>query len=393
MAVLRIPAAALGVLLCLPRLWAETPCLFSEWDFSGCVQGRVLGIADGPGKPQGPLNDLPNPDYAGGQAETQALIQRLEFALSSKLPWSGWSVLGSAGLTGSQSVIQDAYLSFQPNRILQLRLGRFRVPFGLEPQTPSAGLDLPERALVYHFGNFGWVGPAGMEFVSERDIGLRADGAWPPGFAGFAPQFAAGLVLGNGRDVLPHLPPQFLGRIGVSSRAEVAGLRHELSFGFSGSCGENRFARHSERYLPLGAAGDLQTNPAEAVTADDLGDQGLVSVLGMDAVLRMNDLRLQAEGLTRKVRQYTSQGYYVTAAWEQEGLPLAVLLRWEEAVQGYADGVHVPNRIYQAATAGINIFPAADWKIQAAYMALLQDFRQHVFPGSDLIILQAQWVF
>jgi len=392
MALLRHGLLAAGCLFgCLSAVAAATPSL--DFEFSGYVQGRAT-VRSGDAAP-GPLNTQPEPDRAGGEACTQALLKRLNFSLGGRLPWDGWSVQTVTAVVGSQTQFQDLYLAWRPTAYLNFKAGRFRVPFGIDPQTLSAGMDTVERPLAYGFGNFGWVAPLGMEFTGERDYGLRADYAGPDGFAGFKPFVAAALVFGNGQGIASKTPTQIMTRAGVSSRIDLAELRHELTVGLSASCGWNRFIRPPERYLPIGVAGDLESNPGAAVTAEDLGTHGVVSVLGADWILRMNEVVLKGETLLRRVGSYASQGYYVTGLWELAayGLPVDLVLRWEEAAQGYADGAHLPNRKYQAATAGFNWRLTPGWRLQADYIALLLDYRQSAFAGSDLFIAQLQFEF
>lgn len=392
-----VPAFACGLILLSGTIASAAPKPLrplSDFLFTGYLQGRFTGLLSSNETNAGPLNDLPDPDLAGGEASTQALIKRLEFSLGTALPWPGWSVLASAGVTGSQTQVLDAYLAYQPASVFTVKAGRFRVPFGIDPQTSSAESDFVERPLIYGFGNFGWIAPLGMDFVGQRDYGLRADYLGPVGFAGFASSAAAAWVLGNGRDVESKSPTQIMARLGTASRTALADMRHDLAIGLSISYGRNEFIRHSECYLPIGAFGNLAANP-DAVTADDLGADGTVTVLGADAVLRMNQLVLKAETLARQTGPYASRGYYITALYELAvaGRPLTFAFRWDEAVQGYADGVHRAGQVYRAAATGINWDPAPSWRLQADYFALLLDEDGHAFPGSDLLIAQVQFSF
>jgi hypothetical protein len=365
----------------------------SVWDFSGFVQGRGVGFFYNTAVPSGGLNDLGA--GAGGEAGSQALFQRLEFSLNTRLPWAGWGIYTTAGADGYKTSFKDLYVKYAPEGDWGLKAGRFRVPFGLDPQSSSASMDTVERPLIYGFGNFGWVNPLGFNFVGERDYGVRFDWEPPPGFAGFSPLAQGGVVLGNGYDVASGAPTQFMLRVGFDNLLEFEDLKNQVTLGFSFSYGANHFVRRSETYLPIGSTGDLASRPDLSLQAVDLGNKGVVLVEGVDLTLRMNQVALKSEAVSRRVESYSSQGYYVTGVWElaEFGLPLDLVARWEEAIQGYADGTHLPNIWYQAVTSGFTWHLARAWKVQANYIVLVLDNQQHVFPGSDLGILQVQWNF
>jgi hypothetical protein len=367
----------------------------SQFDFSGFIQGRATTLLFNKDMPQGALNDLPSPDRAGGEASTQALIKRLEFNLNADLPWAGWSIKTTTGVGGSQTVFKDIYLAYQPVAECTIKLGQFRVPFGVDPQISSGDMELVERPLIYSFGNFGWVAPLGMEFVGERDYGLRADWVSKPGFANFAPIVQAGVLGGNGHNVQAKSLSQVMARMAVVNQVDFVDLKNNFTLGFSGSYGANRFIQRTETYSPIGSTGDMDTRPDLAVRADNPGGRGTVAVWGVDASTRMDNLVVKGEAVSRQIGDYAAQGYYATAIIEfgDFGVPLDLTLRWDEAIQGYADGSHLPNVWYQAYTAGLTWHPDKHWRVQANYIVLLLDNQQHVFPGSDLFILQVQWNF
>jgi hypothetical protein len=367
--------------------------VLSAFDFSGFVQGRALGFFYDTQTPGGALSTAG--DQAGGETATQALVQRLEFKLNAALPWRGWGVYTSAGADGSKTSFKDLYLGYASKNDWGFKAGRFRVPFGLDPQTSSGNMDTVERPLIYGFGNFGWVRPLGFNVVGERDYGLRFDFAPPPGFAGFSPLAQGAVVLGNGYDVLSRSPTQVMLRAGLDNRLEFEELKNQVTLGFSLSYGANHFQRRTEAYLPVGSTGNLASRPDLAVTAEDLGDKGVVVVEGVDLSLRMNNAVLKGEAVSRHVAGRAAQGYYVTGVVEfgELGVPLDLVVRWEEAIQSYADGTHLPQVWYQALTGGLTWHLARGWKVQANYLALVLDNAQHAFPGSDLGVLQVQWDF
>ena len=373
--------------------WAANDGFLSTFDFSGFAQGRALGFFYNTNTPGGSLND--KDVLAGGETCSQALMQRLEFKLNARFPWEGWGIFTSAGADGYKTSFKDFYLAYAPEGGWGFKAGYFRVPFGLDPQTSSGDMDTVERPLIYGFGNFGWVNPLGFNAVGERDCGARFDWAPGPGFAGFSPLAQGAVVLGNGYDVVSRSPTQGMLRLGFDNRQEFEDLKNRVTFGLSLSYGANRFKRRTETYMPIGSEGNLASRPDQAVSAVDLGDKGIVIVKGVDLNLQMNNAFLKGEAISRQVESYASQGYYVTGVVEfaEFGVPVDLVARWEEAIQGYADGTHLPNVWYQALTGGITWHAAPAWKVQANYIALVLDNRQHAFPGSDLGILQVQYNF
>jgi hypothetical protein len=256
-------------------------------------------------------------------------------------------------------------------------------------------MDTVERPMIYSYGNFGWVAPLGFDFVGDRDYGVRLDWTPPPGFANFAPILETAWVCGNGHDVALRPGSQIMARLAVANRIRFEEMRNDVIAGVSYSYGANRFSRRTEAYLPIGLPGDLDQAPEQAVQAEDLGSRGEVQVLGVDVLMRMNNLVLKGEALTRRVKGFDAQGYYATAILEfgTFGIPVDLVARWEESITGYADGIHLPNQWYQGITAGCTWRPGKNWRIQANYLMLSIDNVPHGFPGADVGVLQVQWEF
>ncbi|NTV52450.1 MAG: hypothetical protein HGA76_05495 [Candidatus Firestonebacteria bacterium] len=392
MALLKTFGPALALALCVSA-WGSEAGFLSAWDFSGYMQGRALGFFYNAQTPGGELND--QGARAGGEAGNQALIQNLEFKLKSRLPWQGWRLVTSAGADGYKTSFKDIYAAWERPDGWSVKAGRFRVPFGLDPQTSTGDMDLTERPLIYGFGNYGWVNPLGFNFVGDRDYGVRCDWTPAPGFAGFSPLVQGAVVLGNGYDIQSRSPTQVMLRLGCDNRLEFEDLKNRVTFGVSFSYGANHFKRRAETYMPVGVPGDLASRPDLALSTQDLGDKGVVWVEGADITLRMNNAVVKGEAVSRRMDARRAQGYYATGILEfaEFGLPLDLTARWEEAITDYADGTHVPNRWYQALTGGVTWHVARNWKMVAVYTALVLDNQQHVFPGSDLGMLQVQWDF
>ena len=375
MVVLKRFLITLGLLLLTSLSAKAAPCPLSDYKFSGCIQGEVSG--------------------AGSPPEIQAIMKRLDFRLSTVLPWPKWLITAEAGMTGQKMVLGETFLEYRLDAVTTFKIGRFRPPFGNEHQTLPAKMDTIAGSLLYRFGNYGWPETLGLDSVSEFDYGLRADFIWPSLFAGLAPFISAALVTGNGRDVIPDIPSQGILRLGFASCLKLEDLRHEMVLGLSGAYGWNELSYKSGEYIPLGIPGDLTVNSAGAISITNFGVRSPVSLLGADISLRMNDLILKAEWMTRRIENFHSSGYSLTAISELEHyIPanLSLVGRWEAVVQGYADGLHAPGKPYSAATAGLK-WRFAYWQLDINYVVLLYDFRLHAFPNSNIVMALLQVSF
>jgi hypothetical protein len=376
--------------------WAERNQPLVDYKFDGFVQGRLLGRFFEVQAPEGPLNTLPEPSLAGGGKENMIYLHLLEFSLSTPLPWLRWSVAATASLESEKAVLAEAYIQYQQNAVTRWTVGRFRVPFGQEPQRLSSSLDTVERSLLYGFGNFGWVEPLGLEAVDERDWGAKLDFTWPTAWANFSPFLTTALVFGNGRLVVPDLPTLGMVRAGFNNRLDVDEVRSEFLIGVSLAYGQVKCEERGEWYIPIGSQGDLLTAPQDAVQTVNLGERVTDAVVGADTRLRFNDLVLSGEWLRRRLQAYVSEGYMVTAllelsTWDWDGWE--AVARWEDIRAGLADGGHDPFKTYQAATLGCNWRAWPGVRVQFNYVTLYLDGIPHHFPGSDLLLVQAQYQF
>ncbi|MEW6516842.1 MAG: hypothetical protein AB1439_08065 [candidate division FCPU426 bacterium] len=396
MRVLTCAVCLVALLGSAPWARAENNQPLFDFAFSGYVQARLLGRFFQIQAPDGPLNTYPEPALAGGGKQNTISLERLEFKLSTPLPWLRWSTTASASVLGTKAVIKDAYVQYQQNAVTRWTAGRFRVPFGQELQRSSAELDTVERPLLYGFGNYGWVGPLGLDAVGERDWGAKLDFVWPTAWSNFSPFLTTALVLGNGRLVETSAPTLGMVRAGLNNRLDIDELRHELVAGLSLAYGQVRCEERREQYLPVGLAGNLLTNPQDAVATEALGQRATVATVGADLRLRVNELVLTGEWLRRRLQAFVSEGYVATAvlelsAWDWDGWE--AVARWEEIRTGFADGSHDPHRPYQAATLGCNWKAWPDVRVQFNYVTIYMEGIPHRFPGSDLLLVQVQYQF
>jgi Phosphate-selective porin O and P len=385
--------SSLALLLTLVVVAQAEDRALVDFTFAGYLQGRVIGHMYSPDHVSGLLSTGSEPNQASGEKETSATIKRAHFELTTILFNSDWNLVVSSGIDAKHAHLEDAYIRYTQNKNITWRAGQCRAPFGLEPQTSSADLDTLERALMYEYGNFGWVGRLGLGIMAERSSGLRLDVSWPKVFAGLTPEISAAVMSGNGKNTKLDLPTQGLLRFSVSSVLQEEEIHHIMNIGISGAYGRNRFLSSRWEYMPIGSHNALFTGPDQSITTDVWETYETVMTLGADGVLRMNELVIKAEYASREFHSYRSLGYYVTAIFELRNhllLDLDLVARWEEAKQGYADGVHLPDQPYQAATVGITWRWSKQWKFQINYLAVYLELIPHAFPGSDVVLGQVQ---
>ncbi|MCK5242534.1 hypothetical protein KAR34_08790 [bacterium] len=364
-----------------------------DFDFSGYLQGRIICHMYTPEHVSGLLSTSLEPNQAGGEKETAATIKRMKFKLTTPLFNSAWTLIASGGVKAKNAYLEDTYIRYSPQNNITWQAGICRVPFGLEPQTSSGKLDTLERALMYEYGNFGWIGRLGMGIMAERSVGLRMDVCWPQIFASITPGISAAIMSGNGKNTKSDLPAQGFMRLTASSTLQEEELQHTMAIGVSGTYGQNHFSTSRWDYLPIGSQGNLFTDPDSMLSMDEWNEYEMVITLGADGLLRINELTITAEYASREFSGYRSTGYYVTGILELKKhllVDLYLVGRWEEAKQGYADGAHLPDQPYQAATLGITWQLTKTWKVQINYLAIYLELIPHAFPGSDILLGQVQ---
>jgi phosphate-selective porin OprO and OprP len=158
---------------------------------------------------------------------------------------------------GGSARIQDAYVDVHPHRALRLRVGRFKVPVGLEALQSDAFLPFAERAL-----------PSNL--VPSRDVGVQLHGELQGGLLSYALGVFNGAVDGgssdgddeDGKDAAARLFVHPLRPLGVAA-LENLGLGVGLSYGRTGG----------EGGLPVYRTSGLQpffryrTGPADGASA------------------------------------------------------------------------------------------------------------------------------
>lgn len=126
-------------------------------------------------------------DDASGSADT-ARIRRVRLDFRGKIKNVGWRIQTDAYPVR----LLDAYLDY-PLSFLNLRVGQFKVPFGLENLESSPKLDTIERAQISER----LVAGRDLPSASGRDIGLQLSGEYAPQGTKIV-DYAVGIFNGQG---------------------------------------------------------------------------------------------------------------------------------------------------------------------------------------------------
>jgi len=169
-------------------------------------------------------------------------------------------------------VILDAYVDFGFHSAASVRLGQFKIPFGLEGQTSSPDLDTIDRSQVVTKAAPGWdIGSSG------RDIGAEVMGK-----AAFL-EYALAVVNGTG-----------INKADTDDRKDLAA----------------RLAVHPFSFLTLAVAG------YDGRTADPVGGAPLKRAkLGLEAALLYQGLSVKAEFIQAEDGDTLRQGWYAQGGY------------------------------------------------------------------------------
>jgi phosphate-selective porin OprO/OprP len=214
---------------------------------------------------------------------------QLERELDSERPW------------------RDAFVDAQLYDGLQVRGGRFKVPFGLDQLTSPTRLDFVYRSRIGH------------DLTPGRDVGGSVHGR----LFGRRLAYDVGMFAGDGDnarwDENPGAGPTAAGRVVVSpfrAAGDQSALRR-LEFGFNGTVGRIAEGRHSVRSRDV--RGD-ETAPAVYVN-------GSRQRFGADVSWRYSSFSIAAEGLQVREERLgqgifgedlpllVSSGWYVSGSW------------------------------------------------------------------------------
>ena len=337
-----------------------------------------------------------------GSAQDQFLIRRAELIAWGKLmdQIPRWHVLfdfGSLGILTSNArvctnaactttanvptsatnqILKEAYIDLRP--VLSwapyldlIRIGQYRIPFGIENDTSSGLIDFISRGYFSSGAGGGGSVSTGIDFVQERDIYVDLKSK-PIEFL----ELDAVVMNGNSIDYTKidnNTQKDFLGRVRVRptkdlffSFSGITGTSNNTNTALNGrGKGKNDRIGFDFRYLPAWLPGlHLQ---AEWITGHDAPNQALVGATSVTT---------GGTGVMRRT-------WYAYVKYRLDDLGVDFLKGWEPIIryEEFDPSTSVGNDMFTRTTVGINyyfaeILPKIQTKLQLNY-----EFRHHQGAG------------
>ncbi|PYJ23378.1 MAG: hypothetical protein DME99_02970 [Verrucomicrobia bacterium] len=266
----------------------------------------------------------------------------------------------------------DIFVNWHQYPEAQVKVGQWKAPFGLEQLTPDTALYFAERSL-----------PTGA-ITPDRQIGAQL---WGKPFAGVWPEqkdlltYYAGIFNGNGRNVSVNDNNNFMyvGRLeSTLFKTKVWGQESSLKLGADVLNSRDDKGTNISQSLNLLVNDDGSLSPFVLPGADER------TAWGVDAWLKLGLFDLIGEYLQEKVdgrtvngvspgfADFTTNGYYITAAYFLIPKKLQLAVRWEDLNPGQKgnDGIH-------SITGGLNYYiHGDDLKLMVNYIHTWSDFRE-----------------
>jgi phosphate-selective porin OprO/OprP len=299
------------------------------------------------------------------------------------------------GLSGSRTAFSatDIFVNWHQFPEVQVKVGQWKAPYGLEQLTPDTTLYLIERSL-----------PTGA-ITPDRQIGAQL---WGKPFASVWPDqkdlltYYAGIFNGNGRNVTVNDNNNFMyvGRLeSTLFKGKVWGQESSLKLGADVLNSRDDKGTNISQSLNLLVNADGSLSPFVLPGADER------TAWGVDAWFKLGPFDLIGEYLQEKVSgrtvngvppgfaDFTTNGYYITAGYFLIPKKLQAVVRWEALNPGQIgnDGIH-------SITGGLNYYIHGDAiKLMANYVHTWSDFRA-AHPGIgddqfDEVIMRLQLMF
>ena len=287
----------------------------------------------------------------------------------------------------------DIFINYHGIPELNVKVGQYKAPFGLEQLTPDTLIYTIERSL-----------PTGA-LTPERQIGVEL---WGKPLATVAPDYKdfvtyyVGAFNGNGRNFNANDNNEFeyVGRLEVQPwKGQFMGQEASLKIS-----GDYLYSRDDEG-TNISPALALKVNPADgSLSSFILPGADERNAFSFDAWLKIGPFDLIAEYLEEHVDGrlvngvppipgFVANGYYVQGSYFLLPKKLQAVLKWEGLNPGQVghDGI-------QSLTAGLNYYVHSDnVKLMGNYVHTWSDFREaHPALGDsqfDELILRLQVVF
>src|SRR6266850_700574 len=266
----------------------------------------------------------------------------------------------------------DIFVNWHQFAEANVKVGQWKAPFGLEQLTPDPTLIIIERSL-----------PTGA-ITPDRQIGAQL---WGKPFTNIWPDekdlltYYAGIFNGNGRNVSVNDNNNFMyvGRLELMPfKGKIFGQDSSLKLGGDVLNSRDDAGTNISSTLNLLVNADGSLSPFVLPGADER------TAWGVDAWLKLGPFDLIGEYLQEKVNgrtvngvppgfaDFTTNGFYVTAAYFLIPKKLQAAVRWEDLNPGQMgnDGIH-------SITGGLNYYiHGDDLKLMVDYIHTWSDFRE-----------------
>src|SRR6266516_8063217 len=280
----------------------------------------------------------------------------------------------SDGLNSNRTAFSgtDIFVNWHQYPEAQIKIGQWKAPFGVEQLTPDTALYIIERSL-----------PTGA-ITPERQIGIQL---WGKPFTTLWPAqkdlltYYAGIFNGNGRNINNNDNNNFM----YVGRLELMPFKGKI-FGQTSSLklGGDVLNSRDDAGTNISQSGTLLVNADGSLSSFVLPGADERTAWSVDAWFNLGPFDLIGEYLQEKVNgrtvngvppgfaDFTTNGYYITAAYFLIPKKLQAAVRWEDLNPGQMgnDGNH-------SITGGVNYYiHGDDLKLMVNYIHTWSDFRQ-----------------
>ena len=279
----------------------------------------------------------------------------------------------SDGISSNRTAFSgtDIFVNWHQFPEAQIKIGQWKAPFGLEQLTPDPTLIIIERSL-----------PTGA-ITPERQIGVQL---WGKPFTNVWPEqkdlltYYAGIFNGNGRNTTINDNNNFMyvGRLELMPfKGKIFGQNSSLKLGADVLNSRDDAGTNISQSLNLLVNDDgslspfVLSTPAErtAWSVDAWFNLGPFDLIGEYLQEKVHGLTLNGEP---GIPDFTTNGYYITAAYFLIPKKLQAAVRWEGLNPGQLgnDGIH-------SITGGLNYYiHGDDLKLMINYIHTWSDFRE-----------------
>lgn len=285
----------------------------------------------------------------------------------------------------------DLFVNWNRHPELNVKVGQFKAPFGLEQLASDTRLITIERSLVT------------TALTPERQIGVML---WGKPLASLWPEqkdllsYSLGIFNGTGRNITVNDNNEFMsvGRLEATAlRSKI--LNEEVTVKF----GANAFSSRDEAGTNI--SGALRENNDGSLAGFSLPSAAERTGYGIDASVRVGPFDFAAEYLRERIGTrvvngvaplftgFTADGFYLQGSYYLLPKKLQLVTKWESFNPG-----QLPDDDIHSLTAGVNYYlKGDDLKLLANYIHTWSDFRRRnpAFQRDqfDEVIVRLQLMF